>query len=210
MMRLLENGGPLTFDGAFYTSRNLKLTPPLSKSLLPGVFVSGSWDAGLGAAKAMGATAIKFPKPASEEDRPANGRARLGGRVGIIARDRGDRAWTMARSRFPEDRRSAAAQGAADEESPYWLGPFKNYKTMYPYLVGSYETVARELRRYIALGYETFIVDVPTIPTARAHQRGLRARAARRAVWPRGLSRSVRTTGVAWRGALALRRVSQG
>jgi len=175
VMRLLDNGGPLTFDGAFYKSRNLKLTPPLSKALRPGVFVSGSWEAGLDAAQTMGATAIKFPTRASEEERPARRGARLGIRVGIIARDRGDRAWTIARSRFPEDRQPAL--GAAYEESPYWLGPFQNYKTMYPYLVGSYDTVARELRRYIALGYETFVVGVLSYPDELEHTNAAFARA---------------------------------
>ena len=45
--------------------------------------------------------------------------------------------------------------------NPYWLGPFQNYKTFCPYLVGSYDDVGRELSRYIALGFETFILDVP-------------------------------------------------
>ena len=32
-----------------------------------------------------------------------------------------------------------------ERRSPYWLGPFHNYKTFCPYLVGSYERVADEL-----------------------------------------------------------------
>ena len=32
---------------------------------------------------------------------------------------------------------------------------------MCPYLVGSYEQVAAELRGYLAAGYRTFILDVP-------------------------------------------------
>ena len=48
-----------------------------------------------------------------------------------------------------------------DESSPYWLVPFQNYKTMCPYLVGSYEQVAEELARYITAGYRTVILDVP-------------------------------------------------
>ena len=33
--------------------------------------------------------------------------------------------------------------------------------TFCPYLVGSYTTVAIELARYIELGFETFILDIP-------------------------------------------------
>ena len=39
--------------------------------------------------------------------------------------------------------------------------PFQNYKTMCPYLVGSYEQVAAELGRYVAAGFRTVILDVP-------------------------------------------------
>src|SRR5260370_20809956 len=46
-------------------------------------------------------------------------------------------------------------------DSPYWLVPFQNYKTMCPYLVGSYERVGDELARYIAVGYRSFILDIP-------------------------------------------------
>ena len=49
----------------------------------------------------------------------------------------------------------------ASRKSPYWLGPFQNYKTFCPYLVGSYEDVANEIARYLALGYQTFILDIP-------------------------------------------------
>jgi len=38
---------------------------------------------------------------------------------------------------------------------------FQNYKTFCPYLVGSYARVAEELARYVAVGYHTFILDIP-------------------------------------------------
>jgi alkanesulfonate monooxygenase len=41
------------------------------------------------------------------------------------------------------------------------LGPFENYKTFCPYLVGTHESVATELARYIAAGYRTYILDIP-------------------------------------------------
>ena len=46
-------------------------------------------------------------------------------------------------------------------KSPYWLVPFHNYKTMCPYLVGSYDQVAGELARYLTAGYRTVILDIP-------------------------------------------------
>ena len=54
-----------------------------------------------------------------------------------------------------------ARRPSAREDSPYWLGPFQNYKTFCPYLVGSYDRVGEELADYIQLGYTTFILDIP-------------------------------------------------
>jgi alkanesulfonate monooxygenase len=177
--RLLEGHDAVTFDGEFYRVDKLKLTPPLAPALFPGVFVSGSSDAGVAAARTIGATAIKYPKPASEEEARADDQLACGIRVGIIARQEEAEAWDVARARFPEDRkgqltrqlatkvsdstwhRQLAEREETREKSPYWLVPFQNYKTMCPYLVGSYEQVAEELARFFSAGYRTVILDVP-------------------------------------------------
>ena len=39
--------------------------------------------------------------------------------------------------------------------------PFKNYKAMCPYLVGSYSRVADAIAGYVSAGYRTFVLDVP-------------------------------------------------
>ena len=179
IMNLLEGSAPVSYAGEFHTVSKLKLTPPLPRDLMPGVFVSGSSDAGMAAAKALGATAIKYPKPAHEEDPRAGDAVSPGIRVGIIAREDEAEAWAIARSRFPEDRKGQLTRNLAtkvsdsvwhqqlseiDEaagKSPYWLVPFHNYKTMCPYLVGSYDQVAGELARYLTAGYRTVILDIP-------------------------------------------------
>jgi alkanesulfonate monooxygenase len=43
----------------------------------------------------------------------------------------------------------------------YWLGPFEVSKSNCPYLVGTYNDVAKDLRRYMRLGHRTFILDIP-------------------------------------------------
>jgi len=179
----LTGSAPVSFDGDFYAVTNSKLTPALPPDLFPGIFVSGSSDAGLAAAKAISATAVKYPKAPDEEVAPDEG-VGAGVRVGIIAREDGEEAWRIARERFPEDRRgqlthqlamkvsdsvwhgqlSDLADATASGDSPYWLVPFQNYKTMCPYLVGSYERVGDELARYLGVGYRSFILDIP--PTA--------------------------------------------
>lgn len=177
--KLLESDNPVTFNGEFYHVENLKMTPPLPSPLFPGIFVSGSSDAGVAAAKRIDATAIKYPKPAHEEEPIADPALACGIRVGVIARPDAAEAWRVAHERFPEDRKGQitrqlatkvsdsvwhkqlAERDAEVENSPYWLVPFNNYHTMCPYLVGSYEQVAAEMARYFANGWRTVILDVP-------------------------------------------------
>ncbi len=180
--RLLESPNPVTFEGEFYKVSKLRMTPPLPAELFPGIFVSGSSDAGVNAARAMGALAVKYPKPAKAYETGHRVSDLLSGvRVGVIARDRSDDAWQVARTRFPEDRLgqlthqlamkvsdsvwhkqlSDLAVETVDGSTPYWMIPFLNYKTFCPYLVGDYTEVGSELARYIAVGYRTFILDIP-------------------------------------------------
>src|SRR5438876_4912667 len=71
--QLLAGATPVSFDGEFYSVKNLKLTPTLLPELSPGIFVSGSSEAGLAAAKAIGAAAVKYPKAPGEEVAPDEG-----------------------------------------------------------------------------------------------------------------------------------------
>src|SRR5437867_108389 len=178
--RLLANPAAVSYDGRFYKVDKLKLSPTLPQELFPGIFVSGSSEAGLAAAKAMGATVVKYPKPAKEcQGEPPHESVDSGIRVGIITREREEEAWEVAQTRFPEDRKGQLAHqlamkvsdsvwhkqlsemGREVAQDTYWLVPFQNYKTMCPYLVGSYKRVADELAKYIKVGYKTFILDIP-------------------------------------------------
>jgi alkanesulfonate monooxygenase len=177
---LLASTSAISHDGEFYKVTQLRLTPPLPPNLFPGIFVSGSSPAGLAAARAIGATAVQYPQPLGEQESVIPGDTiKFGIRIGIIARNGEDEAWTNARKRFPEDRKGQLTHqlamkvsdslwhkqlsqiGTEVENSPYWLVPFNNYKTFCPYLVGSYKRVAIELAGYMAAGYKTFILDVP-------------------------------------------------
>lgn len=180
IQELLKSPAPVSYRGEFYEVDKLRMTPPLAPDLMPGVLVSGSSEAGLNSAQALGAIAIKYPQPAQCE--PACDQATgFGIRVGIVAREQDEEAWQVAHARFPEDRKgqlthqlamktsdsawhqqlSRMASETRNGGSPYWLHPFENYKTFCPYLVGSYERVAAELAKYIELGYLTFILDIP-------------------------------------------------
>jgi len=178
--KLLAADSPVSFSGEFYRVDNLRMTPSLPRELFPGILISGSSEEGVAAARAIGATAVRYPKPSSEYvGAPLDDDLNSGVRVGVIARDSDDLAWEIARARFPEDRKGQithqlamkvsdsvwhkqlSEMGEQSERNPYWLGPFQNYKTFCPYLVGSYKRVAQEMSGYIRAGYKTFILDIP-------------------------------------------------
>lgn len=177
---LTAGTGPVSVSGRYYAAHHLRLAPPVPAALRPGFMISGSSEAGLAAARTLGAIAVKYPRGAEEEEY-VDAATPSGMRIGLIARETQEDAWRVAHERFPEDRSgqiahhlamrvsdsqwhsqlSALAGIAASGESPYWLGPFENYQTFCPYLVGDYQRVARELERYIGLGFRTFILDIP-------------------------------------------------
>jgi alkanesulfonate monooxygenase len=179
---LLAGPDPVTYEGKFYQVGTLRMTPPLAAEYFPGILMSGSSDAGLAAAKAVDAVAVQYPKPAKECEPIAslNG-LRVGVRVGIIARETSEEAWSAGYERFPGDRKgqiahqlamkisdshwhkqiSAMAKEGDSTHGVYWTWPFENYKTFCPYLVGSYQEVCEEICRYLLIGYRTFILDIP-------------------------------------------------
>ena len=178
IQRLCGSDAPVSFAGSFYKVDNAKLGPSLSYDLQPRFMVSGSSEAGLNAAKAVGAIAVKYPKPPSEDTHSPSDDEEVGVRIGIIARKTDSEAWSVAIERFPETRKGQMTHQLAMKtsdskwheqlsrlaecrDSAYWLGPFQNYKTFCPYLVGSYERVAEEVSRYLKIGYTTFILDIP-------------------------------------------------
>lgn len=191
VQQLAGSTDAVSFEGRYYKVSNLKLTPPIPPELRPGVLVSGSSEAGRAAAESLDAIAVEYPKPSDSlaEGEKKNGSSQ-GMRIGVIARDDGTEAWSVARERYPEDRKGQLTRQLAtkvsdsqwhhelselrsrnDDASPYWLVPFENYKAMCPYLVGSYDRVADEIARYVHAGYETFILDEPADASEMEHIR---------------------------------------
>ena len=179
--RLVAGAGPVTFQGEFFRVQNLTLTPKVPRELQPRVLASGSSEAGLAAARALGALPVHYPAPAAELGETSKREdGTFGIRVGIVARDAEDDAWEIARKRFPEDRAGQLTHqlamkvsdsswhhrlsGLAKEQAErdaYWMVPFTNYKTFCPYLVGTYDRVGAELAHYFEKGCSTMILDVP-------------------------------------------------
>jgi alkanesulfonate monooxygenase len=177
---LLASGKPFSFSGKFYKTKDLVIKPHLPSELVPGVFVSGSSEAGMATARHLAATAVEYPKPGKEYDQNAP-RENSGIRIGIIADEQAEKAWETAHQRFPGDRKgqikhliamkvsdsqwhkqlAEIEQELAGEPSIYWLWPFRNYNTFCPYLVGSYEEVSDELAKYMRAGFMNYILDIP-------------------------------------------------
>jgi alkanesulfonate monooxygenase len=198
VQRLLSGEGPVTLHGEFYRVEGLRLSPALEAHLRPETFVSGSSEAGRAAAARLGALAVEYPRPAAEYAPKEDAGTPRGIRIGVIAREDAEAAWTVAHARFPADRRgqithqlamrtsdsdwhrqlSRLARQSALEDRPYWLLPFENYKTFCPYLVGSHDRVGEEISRYLEAGYGTFILDVPAEAGDLEHARRAFARAA--------------------------------
>lgn len=177
----LAAGETVTRDGEWYTASALKLAPPIPDELRPGLLMSGSSPAGLATAAALGATAIQYPEPAGEETTEVPAGVTTGIRVGIIARDDAAEAWRIAHDRFPPSRRgelmhemamaksdsrwhstlSRLAEESAAAGNAYWLGPFQNYDTFCPYLVGTYDAVVEQIVGYWERGHRAIILDIP-------------------------------------------------
>lgn len=191
----LLRGGRVTLESPWHSVENLTLMPPLPEELLPGHFISGSSEAGVATALALGATPVRYPKPVAEEAQdPTAGRVvEAGIRVGLVARRTAEEAWALAHARFPTERRgqlrhqlamkvsdshwhrqlSDGDDGGSHDDDPYWLGPFKGGQTFCPYLVGSYDRVASEVSRYLSLGFKTFILDIPPDEDELGHARAV-------------------------------------
>jgi alkanesulfonate monooxygenase len=202
IQELLRTAEPVSFEGRYYKVTNLKMTPALPASLMPGLLVSGSSEAGMQAARQLGAIAVEYPKPPAEyaAASPADSAIAPGIRIGIITRPQDGDAWTVARERYPENRKgqlthqlamkvsdsawhrqlSELGNSQSAQENPYWLVPFQNYKAVCPFLVGSYERVADQIARYVDAGYRTFILDVPASEEEMEHIGAVFERAASR------------------------------
>lgn len=204
VVRDLLAGRRVTYSGSHYRLESAKVRAVPAEDLRPDLFISGSSASCKQAAKALGAVRLCYPlPPAAAISEVAEPGTKWGMRIGIVARDSSDEAWTVAGTRFPMDPRGVAKQRIISRMSEsswqrnlsliaetaartgtdgvgkdtYWLRPFQSYKTFCPYLVGSYDVVAQALRQYFAAGVSTIILDVPESYDDLVHARVAIARA---------------------------------
>lgn len=173
--RLLDSPRPVTFTGTHYRLRAATVPHRPPAASMPRLVLSGSSDSSVRCAEDLGILRFAYPKPVTGYD--TGGLKGSGVRLGIIARADPAAAWRVAHERFPGDpmgeRRHRAVSrlsdshwhaelsGQEEQPGPYWLHPFRTYRTFCPYLVGDYDEVGAYLSAYTALGVESFILDVP-------------------------------------------------
>lgn len=176
---LLTADKPVSYAGSHYELKSAALSPQLPPDMMPGFFMSGASDAARHAQEKLGVTRLAYPREIGTYQGPSPLR-RGGVGWGVIARETADEAWSVARRRFPIDKRgekihdfasagvqsrwhqhlSEDAVAAGARESVYWLYPFRSYRAFSPYLVGSHAEVAGVLSRYFALGVSAVVLDV--------------------------------------------------
>ncbi|MCC5942119.1 MAG: LLM class flavin-dependent oxidoreductase [Balneolaceae bacterium] len=182
IQKLLTTSEGVTYEGEFYQIKNLKLHPEMPEELLPDYYLSGSSEAAKVASARLGVQLIQYPVPA--EELSENGNASIQGiRIGVLARHNHEKAWEEAHQRFPATRIGELSHQLAKKTSDsewhkklshqngngktkhsepvYWLGPFEYYHTFCPYLVGSYDEVAKAISKYLQAGCKTCIIDTP-------------------------------------------------
>jgi alkanesulfonate monooxygenase len=172
--------GLTSIAGQHYRVKDLKLAGNVPEHLLPALTISGSSASGVNAARQIGACVMGNLKPSWEYDgNSCDADLEHGVRLGVIVRETSQEAWAVAQRRFPFSPTGAAIREFATQMSdsrwnrelgkdsnvplghPYCIQPFKNYFAHSPFLIGSFEDVARELAIYLRAGLTTFLLEIP-------------------------------------------------
>ncbi|MGV9306218.1 LLM class flavin-dependent oxidoreductase [Nonomuraea sp. NPDC004354] len=177
VLMLLLDGGPVTWNGRFYRTSDLRLTPSLPADLRPRMYLAGRSDDAGRTAKSLGAIPMGM-YPSTPEKVPHG----LGAvNVGVVVRPTAAEAATVARLRFPDDpvgremlrlsmgntdsvwKQDLAVENENEDGSGscFTLTPFRSFQADCPYLVGDYDAVASNLGMVIAKGVHTVLFDTP-------------------------------------------------
>lgn len=174
---LQSQGEPVTYEGKYYQTKNLKLEPAVPAELQPVFYIAGQSEAAVETAKAIGAVQMQM-LPAELDEGLTIGLTGI--HFGIVARETEDEAWGAAREAFPPDaqgrriqafsmnntdsawkqRMMMAAKMETGAKPGYWLEPFRNFKADCPYFVGSHSQVAELIANLVRAGIRHFILDV--------------------------------------------------
>jgi len=145
--QLLLSRRLLTFEGKFYSVRNLQLRVAFPAALMPELLIAGESDDAKRVSAAAECLRMQMLPPALENELESGGV-----NMGILTRPSREEAWAAARVLFPESeenrailqysmrntdsvwKRRLSAMGEKQEigENGYWLGPFLNFQADCP------------------------------------------------------------------------------
>ncbi|MFB7667277.1 LLM class flavin-dependent oxidoreductase [Kitasatospora sp. NPDC056138] len=182
---LLSADGPIDHEGPNYRYRKLRAIDTVEGTVRPPkVFIAGSSDSAKDLCIRHRAVAVTNPSPvdlfSAEFASKLQGKTEIGIRIGLIARETREEAWSAAKQYFPPSRvaymnvklngrasDSVWRKGLSDHshsevhDNVYWLGAFLAGGSHSPFLVGTYEDVAEYLGRYVASGVTALILASP-------------------------------------------------
>ena len=176
MQGLLKSPEPFSYEGEYYSLSNIQLLPGISSELMPVFLLSGQSDAAVKVALETGSVGTQMLPPGLC-DEVGDAEAI---NFGVLTRPSEKEAWDAALQIFPESeedqliqelsmgntdsswkrRMDVLAKLPENKESGYWMGPFRNFRSDGPYLVGSYSYVAGVLSGLLRKGVKKFIFDV--------------------------------------------------
>lgn len=179
IMVLVTSGGkPVTYEGQYYQTKNVKLEPSVPDHLHPVFYIAGQSPGAVRTAKAINAVHMQMLSSQLEQGLTEGS---TGIHLGIVSRETEIEAWDAAQATYPPDaagrrlqafsmsntdslwkqRLVAASKMAEDARPGYWLEPFRNMQADCPYFVGSRAQVANLIVRLVRSGIRHIILDAP-------------------------------------------------
>ena len=181
--RLLTDRKPVSFQGRYFRLHQAALLPRSRQPRGCAYFLAGHSAGANRVADALGAVQLKMVTEGLAQDLAEGSGAAI--HFGLISRADREAAWLAAHERFPADPSGEAIlqmtmrytdsewkqalharlKAPASDNGPYWLGPFRNFQSDCPFLVGSTDELAEVLCAFMEKGVRNFVLDLPPDPT---------------------------------------------
>lgn len=172
---LLKSNTTYSFSGKHYSLKNIDIYPK-TLNQNSDLFISGSFAKKINFEN-QNLYYVKNARPLDSMDAAIVANSGLG--IGLCVRSTDEEARQAVQQLYPQDRKGELLFGLAlnNNETPwnvwlkahlktqtnedylYYLNPIKNYLSKAPFIVGSYATVAAQLKKYVDLNYSFFLVD---------------------------------------------------
>jgi alkanesulfonate monooxygenase len=173
-LSVLNSKESSTYQGKYYSHKDLRLKPTMDKNVFPKIYLSGMSDSNINLANRVAEVALTKAEPIDDFYKNYFGKFKnknieLGIRIGIIARKDSSQAFEIANERFQPSRKSIITSNILSKRSDnetirrlntmalkekdnvnntFYTGGILAGKTNNSYLVGSYTEVAKYILQY--------------------------------------------------------------